>query len=110
MWERVLGSDRFSFVNQSKIVHVVMDDVIDRDTLHQDEWYHELRQTSIGVARVKRWARDQGDFLSQDDVLISADVDEVMSASALNQLRWCETKQVRITLLREAFGKIGNDP
>ena len=80
-----------------------MDDVIDRDKLHEDEWYHELRQTSIGVARVKRWARDQGNVLNQDDILISADVDEVMSASALNQLRWCETKQVRLTSLWEAF-------
>ena len=97
LWERLGRSDRFSFVNQSKIVHVVMDDVIDEDKLVEDEWYHELRQTSIGVARVKGWALDQGHVLDQDDVLISADVDEVMSASALNQLRWCETKQVRLT-------------
>ena len=33
-----------------------MDDNIDNEALAADEWYHELRQTDIGVERVKHWS------------------------------------------------------
>ena len=85
-------------MNQSKVFHVVMDDVVDRDLLESDEWHHELTQTDIGISRVKVWARQTG-FLGPDDLLISSDVDEVMSAGALEALRWCETHQVRLVCL-----------
>ena len=35
--------------------------------------------------------------LDSDDLLISADVDEVMARAALHQLRWCQTREVTIT-------------
>ena len=44
------------------------------------------RQTDIGVEHVKLWAKDSG-HLDQEDIFISADVDEVMSPLALHQLR-----------------------
>ena len=94
LWERLSYSDRFEFVDQKKIVHVVMDDAVDRKKIASDEWYHELRQTDIGVQRVKTWSQFDG-HLGDGDIFISADVDEVMSAAALQQLKWCETKQVR---------------
>ena len=94
LWERLTFSDRFEFVDQKKIVHVVMDDAVDKKKIASDEWYHELKQTDIGVQRVKTWSQFDG-HLEDGDIFISADVDEVMSGAALHQLRWCETKQVR---------------
>ena len=91
MWERIRRMQRFSFVNTSKVVHVVMDDVIDREMMKKDIWYHENLQTSKGVQRVRDWALHTGN-LAPDDLFISADVDEVMSPSALHQLRWCKIK------------------
>ena len=38
MWERLRLLPRFSFVNTSKVVHVVMDDVIDMDEVQRDIW------------------------------------------------------------------------
>ena len=94
LWERLTFSDRFEFVDQKKIVHVVMDDVVDRKKIESEEWYHELRQTDIGVKRLRSWSQFDG-HLGDEDIFISADVDEVMSGAALHQLMWCETKQVR---------------
>ena len=88
-------TERFSFVNMSKVFHVVMDDVVDQDRVEGDQWYHENTQTDIGVNRVKMWAHQSG-LLDPDDIFISADVDEVMSPSALQALRWCESKEVRV--------------
>ena len=41
---------------------------------------------------MKNWALHTG-HLSPDDIFISADVDEVMSPSALQQLRWCKIEE-----------------
>ena len=49
-------------------------------------------QTSKGVSRVRQWALHTGQ-LSPEDLFISADVDEVMSPSALQQLRWCSIEE-----------------
>ena len=38
MWERLRTMSRFSFVNTSKVVHVVMDDVIDMRQIEEDIW------------------------------------------------------------------------
>ena len=71
-----------------------MDDVVDQKKVDTDQWYHELTQTDIGVRRVKLWSIQTG-HLEPEDLLISSDVDEVMSPRALHALRWCETRQVR---------------
>ena len=94
LWSRLSLTDRFSFVDPDKIVHVVMDDNIDMERVKDDQWYHENTQTMTGVERVKHWSVSHG-HLEDSDLLISADVDEVMSPSALLQLRHCQTKQVR---------------
>ena len=108
MWERLRTTSRFSFVNISKVVHVVMDDVIDMEQVNRDNWYsdrnhlpksrtyfcryHENLQTSKGVSRMRHWALHTG-HLSNEDIFISADVDEVMSPSALQQLKWCSIEE-----------------
>ena len=38
MWERLKYQERFKFVNKSKIVHVVVDDVIDSEKAKEDMW------------------------------------------------------------------------
>ena len=48
----------------------------------------ERDQTRTGVSRIMNWAVTTGS-LSDEDLLISASVDEVMSRQALHQLRWC---------------------
>ena len=63
LWERLRSSDRFRFVNQSKVSrvlrssfvefllqvqHVVMDDVVEHSRIRAGEiWYHEHRQTQV---------------------------------------------------------------
>ena len=44
----------------------------------------------MGVSRVRNWANFTGE-LDDEDVFISADVDEIISRSVLHQLRWCKT-------------------
>ena len=48
----------------------------------------ERDQTRTGVSRIMNWAVTTGS-LGDEDLLISASVDEVMSRQALHQLRWC---------------------
>jgi hypothetical protein len=38
MWERLKFTERFSFVNQSKVKHVVVDDVVDLEMAQVDHW------------------------------------------------------------------------
>ena len=109
IWERLRATERFSFVNQSRIVHVVMDQVIDLQRVRTDQWYHELTQTDTGIKRIKLWSSQFG-HLDDEDLLISADVDEVMSASALQALKWCDTHEVRAGSVAEWSTLIGPDP
>ena len=50
----------------------------------------EYSQTDIGVQRVRDWAASSGS-LADEDLFISADVDEILSQSTLQQLQWCQT-------------------
>ena len=38
MWERLKYQERFRFVNQSKVVHIIVDDIIDSDMARKDMW------------------------------------------------------------------------
>ena len=51
----------------------------------------EHDQTITGVERIKEWSMHTG-HLDEDDILISASVDEIISRETLHQLRWCEIK------------------
>ena len=61
MWDRVKSTERFRFVNKSKIVHVVVDDV---DVTRQQEehkiWSMEWIQDKVGLEKVKKWANVTG--------------------------------------------------
>ena len=90
MWERLKFTERFSFVDKKKVLHIIGDDKL-RDDWKYYEWTAEFDQTQAGVQRVKDWSLHTG-HLDEDDLFISASVDEILSRDALHQLRWCETK------------------
>ena len=39
MWERIKYTDRFSFVNQSQVLHVVVDDILDSELSKDAEFW-----------------------------------------------------------------------
>jgi len=90
MWERIKYEDRFSFVNQTKIVHIIIDDLVDSQQAKSNIWYAERFQTQMAIRRMKLW-NSFNNFLGKDDLLISANVDEMMSRQALVNLRHCQT-------------------
>ena len=104
MWDLIKQTDRFNFVNQSKIEHVMFYADLQPGT---NIWHYEDGQTMsgyssfkyllqnqliniyLGVSAVKRWASVTDEVISPDDILISADVDEVLSQDALLHLQYC---------------------
>ena len=105
MWELVRHTERFSFVPRAKVEHAVFYP----DTEGPEPpgiWHYEVAsvmgmmvtvlrvvvqdgQTRAGVAAVRRWAGQTAGVLGPEDVVISADVDEVLSRAALHHLRHC---------------------
>ena len=57
MWERQKFTERFQFVNKSKLVHIVVDDQLDSEAAASDRWYSEQFQTTVGLLRVKEWVQ-----------------------------------------------------
>ena len=57
MWERQKFTERFRFVNKSKLVHIVVDDQLDSEAAATDMWYSEQFQTTVGLLRVKEWVQ-----------------------------------------------------
>jgi len=96
MWERLKFTERFNFVNASKVVHVVADDQGNTEAAENELWFAEKRQTFYGVDKVRSWA-NISDSLQEDDIFISGDVDEVLSRQALSKLKWCETSGSLLT-------------
>ena len=72
MWERLKFTERFSFVDKKKVLHIIGDDKL-RDDWKYYEWTAEYDQTQAGVQRVKDWSLHTG-HLDDDDLFISASV------------------------------------
>ena len=97
MWERLQFEERFQFVPDGLVVHVIVDHLGDEKE-GKSFWWFEDSETSAGVARARAWAAiPQPEFgspgtgrLGPDDLFISANTDEVMSREALYKLRWCK--------------------
>ena len=66
MWERLKFTERFDFVNKSKVIHIVVDDVIDSTEAKKEMWYVEELQTQKGVEMVMEWNKHTQE-LSDDD-------------------------------------------
>jgi hypothetical protein len=90
VWEQVRSEERFEFVPAGKVEPVVVRaGQVEPEGPDRDIWYMEDLQTRLGLDAVKAWAaRPAG--LAPDDLFISANVDEVLSRSALQLLRWCD--------------------
>lgn len=97
MWERLKFTERFRFVNKSKVSHVVVDDQMKSKRAREEEWYAENVQTEEGIKKVREWAISSNQELDSDDLFISGNVDEVLSREALQQLSWCESPHKVIT-------------
>jgi len=95
MWERLKFTERFHFVNSSKVVHVVVDDRLKSKRAEEEQWFAERAQTDYGVSAVTNWAKENN--LGPEDLFISGDVDEVLSRGALHQLKWCQVREDVIT-------------
>ena len=55
----------------------------------EDIWRYEDLQTRAGVEAIRAWSKTLPGGLDPDDVMISADVDEILSREALHHLRHC---------------------
>jgi len=97
MWERLKFTERFQFVNSTKVAHIVVDDRLRSRRAEDEQWFAERAQTDHGVNAVLTWAMEEEGNLGPEDLFISGDVDEILSRQALHQLKWCEVKQDVIT-------------
>ena len=84
MWELLKFTERFQFEDRSKADERITSEWAD------NELSAEYSQTVSGLERVCEWSFGR-DLLDDEDIFISADVDEVMSQDALQQLKWCKT-------------------
>ena len=84
MWELLKFTERFQFEDRSKADERITSEWAD------NEWSAEYSQTVSGLERVCEWSFGR-DLLDDEDIFISADVDEVVSQDALQQLKWCKT-------------------
>ena len=72
-----------------------------------DIWRYEDLQTRAGVEAIRTWSNTLPDGLDPDDVLISADVDEILSREALHHLRHCSLARPVISgAIMVPFGNI----
>jgi len=71
---------------------IIDDQLIFSDAAKDVEWFAENRQSQLGVERFRIWAEElqlKG-LIGPEDLLISTNVDEILSRSALETLRWCQ--------------------
>ena len=103
VWQIIRNSPRFAFVKKEKIEAVIVSEWSDSEA---DIWRYEDSQTRAGVEAVRAWSEAGGDLYA-DDLLISADVDEVLSREALHHLRHCSlTRPVISGALIVPFGNL----
>ena len=96
VWDKLKFTERFNFLNLSKVIHIVVDEIDmmsgmdeeDRDSEGSD-WAMEYYQNELGLARALEWI-DQTDEIHDDDIFIVGHSDEVLSRDSLQQLKWCE--------------------
>merc|ERR1719242_937958 len=93
IWERLKWTERFSFVEKSKVVHVVGDDD-SRRAWETDEWAAEHDQSRTGMSRLRDWVKaGEEDHLREEDIIISASVDEILAPETLLRLKSCGLTQ-----------------
>ena len=67
------------------------DKVVDQTTENKNIWVYENNQQETALERVKAMLRSSPEF-SEDDLLISADMDEMVSRDVLQSLKHCQLR------------------
>ena len=93
LWNTLKNSQRFAFIGNSKLEHIILNPEETVDTISdyfqiQDKeveageqslkfYSYVVLNKYLGVSAIKRWSAEVG-HLKSEDVIISADVDEVL--------------------------------
>ena len=88
MWDIVKGTQRFEFVPASKVVHVPIKSLM---TPSSDIWVFEKYQEKVASQKIRTLLKGSDEF-SDDDLIIFADIDEMISREVLHSLRHCELR------------------
>ena len=56
-----------------------------------------MDQSKAGISRLRAWASDQGDgYLSEEDIVIAASVDEVLSPDTLTRCGRMKASKIQL--------------
>ena len=75
VWDKIRMSERFKFLNStsSKVLHVVVDDVLaEMEDSNEGIFSIERLQNKVGVERVKDWMEINSNVIEDDDIFIDA--------------------------------------
>ena len=81
-------TQRFEFVPASKIIHVPIELNL---TPSKDIWVFEKNQEKIASQEIRQILKSSEEF-GDDDLIIFADIDEMISREVLHSLRHCELR------------------
>ena len=88
MWDIVKKTQRFDFVPPSKVIHVPIESHM---TPSSDIWVFEKNSEKIASQDIRKILESSDEF-GDDDLIIFADIDEMISREVLHSLRHCELK------------------
>ena len=88
MWDIVKKTQRFDFVSESKVIHVPIESHM---TPSSDIWVFEKSQEKIASEKIRKLLKGSEEF-GDDDLIIFADIDEMISRDVLHSLRYCELR------------------
>ena len=89
MWDIVKNTQRFDFVPASKVIHVPIESHM---TPSSDIWVFEKNSEKIASQDIRKILESSDEF-GDDDLIIFADIDEMISREVLHSLRHCELRQ-----------------
>ena len=81
-------TQRFEFVPASKVIHVPIELNL---TPSRDIWVFETNQEKIASQEIRQILKSSEEF-GDDDLIIFADIDEMISREVLHSLRHCELR------------------
>ena len=81
-------TQRFEFVPASEVIHVPIELNL---TPSRDIWVFETNQEKIASQEIRQILKSSEEF-SDDDLIIFADIDEMISREVLHSLRHCEQR------------------
>ena len=74
-----------------RLMKTSSDKVVDQTSEQKNIWVFEMNQQETALERVKALLRSSSEF-SGDDLLISADMDEMVSRDVLQSLKHCQLR------------------